>query len=54
MINGNVVALFSNPINAVVVCEISEDAVSVGKDLGKGTFDIKRFSDFNGIIELSN
>jgi len=54
MINENVVALFTNEKEGVVVCEISEDAVSVGESLGRGTFDVNRFSDYHGTISLSN
>ena len=54
MINENVVALFTNPKDAVIVCEISEDAIAVGESIGRGTFDIADFSDYYGIITLSN
>jgi hypothetical protein len=54
MINENVVALFSDAENAIVVLEISDDAIEVGASLGKGTFEIERFDDYHGCIELSN
>lgn len=54
MINENVVVLFTTPKEGVVVCEISEDAVSVGKSLGRGTFDANRFADYHGTVSLSN
>ncbi len=54
MINEYVVALFSDEENAVVVKELTDTSVAVGRRLSKGSFSVDNFKDFDGVIELSN
>jgi hypothetical protein len=54
MANMNVVALFTNEHNAVVVFQFTNGCIDVGDSLDPDTCDLDRFRDYTGIIQLQN
>jgi hypothetical protein len=54
MINENVIVLFGNREDGIVVHRISKKAILVGDNLSRGSFEIEKFSDYHGVVELSN